>query len=167
MIASEPASTWEFDAHCLATRTSDVLALGRRVRQAFTISASEIFVTKTMLGLFGCVPAFDFYFCKGFACNTLCAGALTRTGTFYREPQSMDLKPLCPPCRPCPGRCRKVNHEGMLTLSSDAVQALPVNEAGDEPARVASAGHMRDHACLADASAVVARAVARCGPPAS
>src|ERR1700756_4240755 len=42
MVASEPASTWEFDAHCLATRTEDVLALSRRVRRAFTIPASDI-----------------------------------------------------------------------------------------------------------------------------
>lgn len=89
MIASEPSSTWEFDAHCLATRTQDVLALGRRVRQAFTIPASDILVTKTMLGVFGCVPAFDFYFCKGFGCSTLCADALARIGAFYREHQAV------------------------------------------------------------------------------
>jgi hypothetical protein len=88
MVASEPAPTWEFDAHCLATRTEDVLALSRRVRRAFTIPASDILVTKTMLGVFGCVPAFDFYFCKGFGCSTLCADALVRIGTFYREHQA-------------------------------------------------------------------------------
>jgi hypothetical protein len=53
MIASEPVSTWEFDAHCLATHTQEVLALGHRVRDAFMIPASDVLVTKTMLGVFG------------------------------------------------------------------------------------------------------------------
>ena|SRR5215471_10384220 len=83
----EPRS-WEFDAHCLATHTPDVLALSRRVRRAFTIPASDILVTKTMLGVFGCVPAFDRYFRLGFGCQTLCSGALVRIGTFYREDQA-------------------------------------------------------------------------------
>ena len=88
MISSEPASTWEFDAHCLATHTPDVLALSRRVRRAFTIPASDILVTKTKLGVFGCVPAFDRYFRLGFGCQTLCSDALVRIGTFYREHQA-------------------------------------------------------------------------------
>ena len=83
MIAAEPASTWAFDAHCLGTRTHEVLALSRRVRRAFSIPASDILVTKTMLGVFGCVPAFDRYFRIGFCCQTLCADALVRIGNFY------------------------------------------------------------------------------------
>src|SRR6266516_602896 len=51
MIAAEPASTWDFDAHCLGTRTDEVLVLSRRVRRAFSIPASDILVTKTMLGV--------------------------------------------------------------------------------------------------------------------
>ena len=88
MIAAEPMSTWEFDAHCLATRTEEVLALSRRVRRAFTITASDILVTKTMLGVFGCVPAFDRYFRTGFGCQTLCADALVRIGNFYKDHQA-------------------------------------------------------------------------------
>lgn len=88
MIASQPPSSWEFDAHCLATHTQDVLALSRRVRQAFTIPASDVLVTKTMLGVFGCVPVFDFYFTKGFGCSTFCADALVRIGTFYHQHQA-------------------------------------------------------------------------------
>src|ERR1022692_2059885 len=49
MIASEPASTWEIEAHCLSTRSGEVLALGRRVRRAFSIPASDTLVTKTIL----------------------------------------------------------------------------------------------------------------------
>ena len=82
MIAAEPASTWDLDAHCLGTRTDEVLALSRRVRRAFSIPASDILVTKTILGVFGCVPAFDRYFRIGFGCQTLCADALVRIGNF-------------------------------------------------------------------------------------
>jgi hypothetical protein len=88
MIAAEPPSTWDFDANCLATRTDEVLALSRRVRQAFTVPASDTLVTKTMLGVFGCVPAFDRYFRIGFGCQTLCADALVRVGNFYMDHQA-------------------------------------------------------------------------------
>ena len=67
MIAAEPASTWDLDAHRLRTRPGEVLALSRRIRRAFSIPASDTLVTKTMLGVFGCVPAFDRYFRIGFA----------------------------------------------------------------------------------------------------
>jgi hypothetical protein len=89
MIAAEPSSTWDLDANCLGTRTDEVLALSRRVRQAFTVPASDTLVTKTMLGVFGCVPAFDRYFRTGFGCQTLCANALLRVGNFYMDHQAM------------------------------------------------------------------------------
>lgn len=88
MIAAEPASTWDLDAHCLGTRTDEVLALSRRVRRAFSVPASDILVTKTMLGVFGCVPALDRYFRIGFGCQTLCADALVRVGNFYMGHQA-------------------------------------------------------------------------------
>jgi hypothetical protein len=43
-------------------------------REAFKVSrvnASDTLVTKTMQGVFGCVPAFDRYFRIGFGCQTL------------------------------------------------------------------------------------------------
>lgn len=88
MIAAEPAPTWDLDAHCLGSRTDEVLALSRRVRRAFTVPASDTLVTKTMLGAFGCVPAFDRYFRIGFGCQTLCADALVRIGDFYMDHQA-------------------------------------------------------------------------------
>jgi hypothetical protein len=88
MIAAEPASTWDFDAHCLGTRTGEALALSRRVRRAFSIPASDILITKTMLGVFGSVPAFHRYLRVGFGCQTLCADALVRIGNFYIDHQA-------------------------------------------------------------------------------
>ena len=65
-----------------------MLALSSRIREAFTVSASDTLVTKTMLGVFGCVPAFDRYFRIGFNCQTLCRRALTRIGEFYEDNQA-------------------------------------------------------------------------------
>jgi hypothetical protein len=87
LIAAEPPSTWELDAHSYADDAGEVLALSTRIREAFTITASDTLVTKTMLGVFGCVPAFDRYFRIGFNCQTLCKPALTRIGRFYEDNQ--------------------------------------------------------------------------------
>ena len=87
-IASEPASTWDLDAHSLTKSADDVLALSRRVRKAFTVPASDTLVTKTMLGVFGSVPAFDRYFRIGFGCQTLCRDALVSIGHYYDNNQA-------------------------------------------------------------------------------
>jgi hypothetical protein len=88
LIAAEPPSTWDLDISSYADQAEEVLALGRRVRKAFTIPASDILITKTMLGVFGCVPAFDRYFRSGFGCHSFCKTALTRIGGFYQEKQA-------------------------------------------------------------------------------
>jgi hypothetical protein len=87
-IADESTSTWELDAHSYANDAEVVLALSRRIRVAFQASevdASDTLVTKTMLGVFGCVPAFDLNFRRGFHCQTLCKRALRRIGEFYED----------------------------------------------------------------------------------
>lgn len=85
LIAAEPATTWQLDIPSYATAIDDVLALSRRVRKAFSVDASDTLVTKTMLGVFGCVPAFDRYFRIGFGCHSLCQDALIRIGRFYER----------------------------------------------------------------------------------
>lgn len=85
LIAAEPPSTWNLDAHSYIDQADEVLAVGRRVRKTFTVPASDILVTKTMLGVFGCVPAFDRYFRGGFGCHTFCRDALLRIGMFYKD----------------------------------------------------------------------------------
>jgi hypothetical protein len=74
----------DLDVSSYADRADEVLALARRVRAVFTVGASDILVTKTMLGVFGCVPAFDRFFRAGFGCHTLCRPALIKIGRFYR-----------------------------------------------------------------------------------
>jgi hypothetical protein len=89
-IADESTSTWDLDADSYADNAEGVLALSRRVRRAFQASevdASDTLVTKTMLGVFGCVPAFDLNFRTGFHCQTLCKRTLIRIGEFYQDNQ--------------------------------------------------------------------------------
>src|ERR1035437_4198580 len=88
-IASEPESTWSLDAYNLTADADEVLALSDRIQRAFSIGASDILLTKVMLGVFGCVPAFDRYFQIGFKCNTLCERALVRIGKFYDDNQAV------------------------------------------------------------------------------
>jgi hypothetical protein len=83
-IAGEAPASWELDVPAYPRGGIDaVLALGTRVRAAYGFSASPILVTKTMLGVFGCVPAFDRFFRLGFGGATLDRPTLTRIGDFY------------------------------------------------------------------------------------
>lgn len=88
MIAQEPSSTWELDADSYADNVYEVIALSRGLRKAFrtsAIDASDTLTTKTMLGVFGCVPAFDQNFRRGFHCQTLCKSTLGRIGQYYQD----------------------------------------------------------------------------------
>jgi hypothetical protein len=82
-IAAEPEDSWRIDVSQKRTFSADALALCRRIKRAFPIRASDTLVTKTVLGVFGCVPAFDRYFRAGFGCSTLCTPALDRIAAFY------------------------------------------------------------------------------------
>lgn len=87
-IAAEPANVWDLGAGDLANNPDAVLALNRRIRTAFNIKASDILVTKMMLGVFGCIPAFDRYFQLGFPCATMCKDAVVRIGKYYAANQT-------------------------------------------------------------------------------
>ena len=82
-IANEPASTWDLGSHSFIDEYEEVLQLRDRIRDSFSVNASDTLVTKTMLGVFGCIPAFDRYFRVGFGCSTVCRRALTMIGSFY------------------------------------------------------------------------------------
>jgi hypothetical protein len=90
-IAKEPASIWDLDAHSYADHADEVYDLGGRVREAFKdggVRASDTLVAKTMLGVFGCVPAFDRYFQIGFGRATLSPKTLKKIGDFYKDNQT-------------------------------------------------------------------------------
>jgi hypothetical protein len=85
-IASSPAEIWNVDAHCYTdANCALVLETARQIRGALPDGASDILVTKVMLGVFGCVPAFDTYFKKGFGAWTFGRAALKRVERFYAD----------------------------------------------------------------------------------
>lgn len=85
LIAAEPDEVWNLGAGSLITDTELVMALSHRVHEAFAVDASDTLVTKTMLGVFGCVPPFDRFFRIGFGCQTFCREALVRIGAYYQD----------------------------------------------------------------------------------
>lgn len=86
-IADVPAEVWDLDLDSYDKAGIDlVYRTSADVRDALRpLKASNILVTKVMLGVFGCVPAFDTYFKKGFGVSTFSKGSLGQVGDFYRE----------------------------------------------------------------------------------
>ncbi len=85
-IASSPGEVWEIDAHHYTGDAIElILATARQVRAALPDGGSDILVTKIMLGVFGCVPAFDTYFKRGFGVWTLGRRSLQKVGNFYKS----------------------------------------------------------------------------------
>jgi hypothetical protein len=90
VIASSPAAIWEVDAHCYTEANCAIVSeVAERIREALSDGASDILVTKIMLGVFGCVPAFDTYFKKGFGTWTFSRAALMRVAKFYTDNEAV------------------------------------------------------------------------------
>lgn len=86
VIAAAKPEVWDIDAHRYTAEAVAALAdLAIQLRTALPEGASDILVTKIMLGVFGSVPAFDTYFKKGFGVWTFGTKALQRVGQFYRN----------------------------------------------------------------------------------
>ena len=86
VIASASASIWEIDAHAYTDEAIEGLGqTASQLRSALPEGASDILVTKIMLGVFGCVPAFDTYFKKGFGVATFGKKSLKKVAAFYRD----------------------------------------------------------------------------------
>lgn len=84
VIADAPSEIWETDANVYGDGSCRVVfETAQKIRAALPNGASDILVTKIMLGTFGCVPAFDTYFKKGFGAWTFGPKALRRIGEFY------------------------------------------------------------------------------------
>jgi len=86
VIADTTSELWQTDVDGYTPAVCDALIRSsRRIRSAFPEGASDILVTKIMLGVFGSVPAFDTQFKKGSGLTTFSRGSLLRVGEFYRE----------------------------------------------------------------------------------
>lgn len=85
-IADAPKELWELDVDGYDADGLDLLlGAAADIRHALRpLQASDTLVTKVMLGVFGCVPAFDTYFKKGFGVSTFSSGSLRLVGDFYR-----------------------------------------------------------------------------------
>lgn len=84
-LVSAPAGLWRLDVD--QYDDSSIAAIRKfadQLRGALHVGASDILVTKVMLGTMGCVPAFDRNFMGGFHCSTFGPKALHRIGQFYR-----------------------------------------------------------------------------------
>lgn len=86
-IADVPPEVWDLDLDGYNSDGIDlVFRTAADVHHALRpLQASDILVTKIMLGVFGCVPAFDTYFKKGFGVSTFSKGSLRQVGEFYRS----------------------------------------------------------------------------------
>jgi hypothetical protein len=85
-IAAEPPQSWELDVPGYTEAGIDaVLAVSGRIQESYSVSASRVLVTKTMLGVFGCIPAFDRFFRIGFGNARLNHQTLHEISGFYHD----------------------------------------------------------------------------------
>lgn len=85
-LAEAPMAIWDLDVSKYDAAGLDLIfdvrgAIGRALPEA----ASPILATKIMLGVFGCVPAFDTYFKKGLGVSGFTRAALTSVHRFYGD----------------------------------------------------------------------------------
>jgi hypothetical protein len=84
VIAQAATVVWEADADDYGDRVCDeLLRFAEHLRQELPHPASDTLVTKIMLGVFGCVPAFDTYFVAGSGLRTFNRRSLFELNRFY------------------------------------------------------------------------------------
>lgn len=84
-IAAATPEVWNIDADDYTEPNIALLAeIANQLRSSLHDGASDILVTKIMLGVFGSVPAFDNYFCSGFGTWSMSAKALRKLASFYK-----------------------------------------------------------------------------------
>jgi hypothetical protein len=85
-IASIRPEVWKIDANDYSESNIALLTqIAERLRASLHDGASDILITKIMLGVLGCVPAFDNYFCSGFGTWSMSSKALRKIGSYYTE----------------------------------------------------------------------------------
>lgn len=84
VIANAPPEIWALDAeHYGDGNCAGLFETAQHIRAALPEGASQVLVTKILLGVFGCVPAFDTYFRKGFGVSQFGPRGLRKIGEFY------------------------------------------------------------------------------------
>ncbi len=85
-IAATPETVWAADANDYSGRgRTSLLEASNRLRRAHPGGMTDTLVTKVMLGVFGCVPAFDTNFKTGAHLGGFGHSSLEWIGCFYRQ----------------------------------------------------------------------------------
>ena len=85
-LVAAPAGLWTTDVDGYsADAISEVLGFAQALRRALHERASDILVTKVLLGTMGCVPAFDTNFKAGFGVTTFGVKSLPKVAQFYED----------------------------------------------------------------------------------
>jgi hypothetical protein len=93
LIASLDGKIWTIDANDYSEENIlKLLECREEIKKALQehclpsdSAPTDVLVTKIMLGVFGNVPAFDTFFCKGFGIRTLDIRSLQTIGEFYNH----------------------------------------------------------------------------------
>lgn len=84
VIASAPAGVWHADADDYSPPVRAALVqVYRQLAATLPGGRSQTLITKTMLGVFGCLPAYDRYFCDAFAAATFGPKSLAGVEAYY------------------------------------------------------------------------------------
>jgi hypothetical protein len=84
VVASAPREVWQADAHDYGpTARAALCTVYRQLGASMPGGHSLALVTKTMLGVFGCVPAYDRYFRNAFAATTFGTKSLAALAAYY------------------------------------------------------------------------------------
>ena len=90
IIASTDPALFKIDVHNYDKEIiRQMLDLKDRLQNAFTHPATTTLLTKTMLGVFGCIPAFDSYFVRGSGLRTVNGKNLLQIKDFYLKNQDL------------------------------------------------------------------------------
>jgi len=85
-IVEAPTRVWDIDADCYTDEAVEtIMAVYHSLGRVLPGGHSQTLVTKTMLGVFGCVPAFDTYVMRNPGMSTFGPRALRRIRDFYQE----------------------------------------------------------------------------------
>ncbi len=88
-IANVDPQLWKVDVDSYTTESINLIIDSMNsIGKEFPHAASLTLKTKTVLGVFGCVPAFDTYFVKNSGLRNLNSKSLTKLQTFYEENSS-------------------------------------------------------------------------------
>ena len=85
-IVNAAPEVWDIDADGYTPEAIEtILSTSSALGSALPGGQSHTLVTKTMLGVFGCVPAFDTYFKRGFGVWAFGRNALMGISAYYKD----------------------------------------------------------------------------------